>query len=107
MVGGPHGREQEAVYAKVLLLRKVGPTLPRPHADTVNESKHPNMKELRVQCGGDPYRVLFAFDPRRTAILLIGGEKTRDEARFYRTIIPEADRLYDEHLETLKREGLI
>ncbi len=69
-------------------------------------SKHPNMKELRVQHAGRPYRVLYAFDPRRTAILLLGGHKTGDD-RWYERMVPVADRLYDEHLETLKREGLI
>jgi len=99
--------EQESVYAKVLLLRGHGPALPRPHADTVKGSRHPNMKELRAQHGGNPYRVFFAFDPRRAAILLIGGQKSANEARWYAEIIPVADRLYDEHLATLKREELI
>ena len=58
------------------LLRRFGPTLGRPHVDSGARSKHANMKELRVQHRGRPYRVLFAFDPRRTAILLIGGNKT-------------------------------
>jgi hypothetical protein len=64
------------------------------------------MRELRVQRKGHPLRVLYAFDPRRCAILLIGGDKTGDD-RFYERIIPLAERLYDQHLETLKREGLI
>lgn len=64
------------------------------------------MKELRTQHEGEPYRTLFAFDPRRCAILLIGGNKTGDK-RFYNTFIPQADRLYDEHPAELKREGLI
>lgn len=98
--------EQEDVDAKVRLLQRFGPTLPRPHADRVQGSKHPNMKELRVQHAGRPYRVLYAFDPRRTAILLLGGDKTGDD-RWYERMVPVADRLYDEHLETLKREGLI
>jgi len=98
--------EQEDVYAKVLLLRRSGPTLPRPHADVVHGSRHPNMKELRIQHEGRPYRVLYAFDPRRAAILLIGGDKS-GQGRWYETFVPVADRLYDEHLDTLKREGLI
>src|SRR5580692_12427507 len=65
--------EQVDVNAKVILLQKIGPSLPRPHADLIHSSRHPNMKELRVQHLGRPYRVLFAFDPRRWAILLIGG----------------------------------
>lgn len=64
------------------------------------------MRELRVQHHGRPYRVLYAFDPRRMAILLIGGDKTGDD-NFYERIVPTADRLYDEHLTTLRREGLI
>jgi len=98
--------EQESVAASVELLRQLGPNLPRPHADVLKGSKHSNMKELRTQHQGRPIRTLFAFDPRRTAILLIGGDKTGD-GRFYERMIPLADRLYDEHLETLRREGLI
>ena len=69
-------------------------------------SKHSNMKELRTQHQGRPIRTLFAFDPRRCAILLIGGDKAGDE-RFYERMIPLADRLYDEHLDMLRKEGLI
>jgi hypothetical protein len=64
------------------------------------------MRELRVQSGGVPYRVFYAFDPRRTAILLLGGNKAGDD-RFYDTMIPIADRLYDEYLIEIRREGLI
>ena len=64
------------------------------------------MRELRVQHAGRPIRVFYAFDPRRTAILLLAGDKTGDD-RWYSIHVPLADRLYDEHLETLKREGLI
>jgi hypothetical protein len=64
------------------------------------------MRELRVQHGGDPYRVFYAFDPRRVAILLIGVNKAGDD-RFYEEFVPIADRLYDEHLDELKKEGLI
>ena len=65
-----------------------------------------NMKELRTQHQGRPLRTFFAFDPRRAAILLIGGDKTGD-ARFYDRMIPEADRLYREHLDELREEGLL
>ena len=98
--------EQESVAASVELLRRLGPNLPRPQADVLKGSKHSNMKELRTQHQGRPIRTLFAFDPRRSAILLIGGDKTGDD-RFYERMIPLADRLYDEHLATLRREGLI
>ncbi len=64
------------------------------------------MRELRVQSAGKPIRIFYAFDPRRTAILLIGGDKTGDD-RFYRRFVPQADRLYDEHLRELKDEGEI
>jgi len=64
------------------------------------------MRELRVQRGGRPVRIFYAFDPRRSAILLIGADKTGDK-RFYETMIPVADRLYDEYLEELKKEGLL
>jgi hypothetical protein len=98
--------EQNAVARSVELLKRIGPALGRPHADTVYKSRHPNMKELRTQCGGRPFRTLFAFDPRRAAILLIGGDETGG-GRFYERMIPIADRLYDEYLEELRKEGLI
>ena len=100
------GEEQESLAASVELLRQLGPHLSRPHADSVHGSKHPNMKELRTQHAGRPLRTLFAFDPRRCAILLIGGDKTGDK-RFYETMIPLADRLYDEHLDLLRQERLL
>ncbi len=98
--------EQESVAASVELLRRLGPTLPRPHADTLKGSRHGNMKELRTQHQGRPLRTLFAFDPRRCAILLIGGDKTGED-RFYERMIPRADDLYDQHLDALRKEGLI
>lgn len=98
--------EQQSIAASVELLRQLGPNLPRPHADTLNGSRHGNMKELRTQHQGRRLRTVFAFDPRRCAILLIGGDKTGDD-RFYERMIPLADDLYDEHLETLRKEGLI
>jgi hypothetical protein len=64
------------------------------------------MRELRTQSAGQPSRTLYAFDPRRIAILLIGGDKTGND-RWYETHIPIADRLYDEHLEQLRKEGLL
>lgn len=92
--------------ASVELLRQLGPHLHRPHADTLQGSRHPNMKELRTQHEGRPLRTMFAFDPRRRAILLIGGDKTGDD-RFYERMIPKADDLYDAHLQELRDEGLI
>ncbi len=64
------------------------------------------MRELRVQSGGNPFRIFYAFDPRRAAILLIGGDKTGQD-RFYEEFVPIADRLYDEHIAELKNEGLL
>jgi hypothetical protein len=97
--------EQDSVDQKVRLLQKRGPSLPRPDSDLVHSSRHPNMKELRVQHGGRPYRVLYAFDPLRCAILLVGGDKTGNN-RWYEELVPVADKLFDKHLEMLKREGL-
>jgi hypothetical protein len=98
--------EQDAVAFSVELLRETGPSLGRPHVDTVKNSKHGNMKELRTQFKGKPYRTFFAFDPRRSAILLVGGDKTGDK-RFYERMIPIADKLYDTYLEEIRKEGLI
>lgn len=104
--GGLTADEQFALDGSVELLEEYGPALGRPHADTVRGSEFSNMKELRTQIGGGPLRTFFAFDPRRTAILLIGGEKSGDK-RFYERMIPVADRLYAKYLEELKSEGLI
>jgi hypothetical protein len=92
--------EQESVAVSVGLLEKMGPNLPRPHSDTVKGSRYSNMKELRTQHAGKPYRTLYAFDPRRTAILLIGGNKEGDK-NWYRTHIPIADELYTKHLKSI------
>jgi len=75
----------------------IGPSLGRPHVDVINDSKHKNMKELRIQNKQRLFRILFAFDPDRKAILLIGGDK-RGDKRFYERMIPLADALFDEHL---------
>jgi len=71
--------------------------------DSITTSRHPNMKELRPAAG--TIRILFAFDPRRHAILLIGGDKRRRWTAWYEEMVPTADSLYEEHLEQLKREG--
>ncbi len=97
--------EQEAIDAAVRVLEEEGPGLGRPLVDTVSGSRHPNMKELRPPGGN--LRILFAFDPRRTAILLIGGDKTKRWQAWYREMIPVADRIYDEYLEELRQEGLL
>jgi len=97
--------EQVDVNAKVILLQRFGPALRRPHSGVISGSKHSQMKELIVQHAGRPYRVLYAFDPRRSAILLIGGDKTGDD-RWYETFVPLADRIFDGHLATLAKEDL-
>lgn len=98
--------EQESLAASVRLLEERGTNLGFPHSSGINGSKHSHMRELRTQHEGRPYRTLYAFDPRRSAILLIGGDKTGD-GRWYDVNVPVADRLYDEHLEQLRKEGLI
>jgi hypothetical protein len=84
--------------AHLVVLREFGPHLGRPLADTLKGSRHANMKELRVQSNGRPFRVFYAFDPKRKAILLIGGNKQGNK-RFYNIFIPIADRLFDEYLK--------
>jgi hypothetical protein len=89
--------DQERLAAAVEILEMLGPSLGRPLVDTLKGSKHANMKELRP----GTVRVLFAFDPRRTAILLLGGDKSGQWKDWYVEAIPEADRLFDDHLESL------
>lgn len=95
--------EQESVRTAVLNLEEAGPSLGRPLVDTVSGSRYANMKELRPPRGN--LRVLFAFDPRRTAILLIGGDKTGRWREWYVEMIPLADHLYEMYLEELREEG--
>ena len=97
--------EQEDLTAGVELLEERGPHLGYPYSSGILGSRHGHMRELRVQSGGRPLRVFYAFDPLRSAILLIGGDKTGD-SQFYERYIPIADRLYDEHLQELRKEGL-
>jgi hypothetical protein len=94
------------VTAAGLLLIEQGPQLPFPYSSGINGSKYAHMRELRVQSGGRPLRVFYAFDPRRSAILLIGGDKTGDD-RFYERMVPIADQLYDVYIAEIKKEGLI
>lgn len=95
-------REQDDVTAVVELLGERGPGLPFPYSSSIEGSKFPHMRELRIQSHGDPIRVFYAFDPRRAAVLLIGGFKTGKEKRFYKEYIPKADALYEEHLKGLE-----
>jgi len=98
--------EQASVAAVVGLLEDQGPHLGFPYSSGIASSRHRQMRELRVQHQGRPYRLLYAFDPRRTAILLLGGDKTGRD-RWYDEFVQEADRLYDAHIASLKREELI
>jgi hypothetical protein len=98
--------QQETLDDRVMLLAEVGPGLKRPVVGDITSSRHPNMKELRASKDG-ALRVLFAFDPRRHAILLLGGDKSGQWKDWYRRAIPEADRLYDNHLAELLSEGLL
>jgi hypothetical protein len=90
--------QQDRIAATVRLLAARGLSLPFPHSSGVTGSRHQRMRELRVQSHGAPLRVFYAFDPRRTAILLIGGDKTGN-GRFYEELVPVADALYDTHLD--------
>ena len=91
---------KEMILKALFVLKEIGPSLGRPHVDSVKESRHQNMKELRVQSKKKLFRIFFAFDPNRNAILLIGGDK-RGDKRFYQKMIPIADDLYDSYLEKL------
>ena len=98
--------QQEELAATVELLMEYGPTLPYPYSSGITTSRHRHMRELRTQSGGEPLRTFYAFDPRRVSILLIGGTKTGND-RFYEEYVPIADRLYDDHLNDLRQEGII
>ena len=104
--GSLNSDEQDRVRDTVDLLRRFGPALPHPHCSGIVTSQFPHMRELRIQHRGRPYRVLFAFNPLRTAVLLTGGDKTGND-RWYETFVPVADKLYQEHLNELHREGRI
>ena len=95
--------EQGKVDARVGLLIEHGPNLGFPFSSQVRTSRFPEMRELRVQAGGDPLRMLYAFDSRRTAILLVAGDKTGDD-RWYETNVPLADKLFNHHLRAIERE---
>lgn len=93
--------EQMDMLTGVYLLEEQGPNLPRPYADTLKGSNFNNMKELRVQHKGKPYRILYAFDPNREGILILGGNKGGDK-RWYNKNIVLADKLYQNHLDKLE-----
>ncbi len=92
--------EQEDILASIGLLEALGHRLGYPHSSKINGSKYSHMRELRIQHKGAPYRILYAFDPKQSAILLIGGNKTNDK-RWYKKYIVKADKLYRIHLEKM------
>jgi hypothetical protein len=94
---------QDEIFAAIELLRRLGPNLHRPRVDTIKGSSFSNMKELRIQYRRDPWRILFAFDPARNAILLVGGNKGANK-RWYDENIPIADRRFRRHLDRLKED---
>lgn len=94
---------QDELLARAKLLAKMGPSLGRPYVDTLNGSKYSNMKELRFSADNGVWRVAFAFDPRRRAIILVAGDKAvQKERRFYRQLIDRADKRFDNHLNRLE-----
>lgn len=94
---------QDECFARLRLLEKFGPALGRPQVDTLNGSKHANMKELRFVANDGVWRLAFAFDPKRQAILLVCGDKSgSSEKRFYTSLIKKADKRFDEYLQKLK-----
>ena len=101
-----HEEVRTEILALARLLQQFGPQLGRPRVDTLNGSRHANMKELRFAAAGGEWRVAFAFDTKRKAILLAAGDKSGvSEKRFYRELISKADKRFDTHLARLKREG--
>jgi hypothetical protein len=97
--------DYDAMAGVIDLLEQEGPTLGRPAVDHIEGSQHHNMKELRSS--GQHLRALFCFDPRRTAIILLGGDKAGDWSGWYERNIPIADDLYDEYLRELREEELL
>lgn len=96
--------EQISVDASIRLLEHFGPNLRFPYSSDLKGSKFGQMRELRIQHQGKPYRVLYAFDPRRVAILLIGGNKQGNK-NWYKKSVPTADKLYEKHVKSLKGKG--
>ena len=99
----------EIVRTEVLALSRVlqqfGPQLGRPRVDTLNGSRHANMKELRFSAADGEWRVAFAFDPKRKAILLVAGDKSGvSEKKFYRQLIAKADDRFDAHLDRQRKK---
>jgi len=92
--------EQVSIQHVVSLLEEAGAALGHPYSSGIKGSSFSHMRELRIQHQGRPYRVLYAFDPTRSALLILGGDKTGDD-RWYEKMIPKADALYADHLKEL------
>ncbi len=101
-----HEDVQIEILALTVVLQQFGPQLGRPHVDTLDDSRHANMKELRFSAADGEWRVAFAFDTKRKAVLLIAGDKSGgSKKRFYKGLIRKADERFDAHLARLKKEG--
>lgn len=97
---------QDELYAEAGFVEKFGPETGRPHVDTLKDSNYANMKELRFEAADGEWRVAFAFDPKRQAILLVAGDKSgSSEKKFYKRLIAKADARYERHLVKLKSEA--
>lgn len=97
---------QDAILSNARMLEALGPALKRPRSDTLSGSRHANMKELRFAADDGVWRVAYAFDPERRAILLIAGDKSGvAQKRFYTALIARADTRFDAHLQALKAKG--
>jgi hypothetical protein len=101
---GPTEAERISVERAVLLVEDRGPHLPFPYCSGIKGSRHSAMRELRVQHQGQPYRALYIFDPRRVALLLLGGDRTGDD-RWYEKNVPLADQIYDNYLVEMGEES--
>jgi len=100
-----HEDVRTEILALALVIHEFGPQLGRPRVDTLKGSRHANMKELRFSAADGEWRVAFAFDTRRRAILLVAGDKSGgSERRFYRELIRKADNRFDAHLARIRRE---
>lgn len=96
--------DQDEIAALIGVLKVVGPHMKRPGSDTLAGSRHANMKELRFTADGGVWRVAYAFDPVRDAILLVAGDKSgQSQTRFYRTLIRKADQRFDQHIDAMRR----
>ena len=103
--GELHKGVQDELLAHIGLLEQFGPQLGRPRVDTLNGSRHANMKELRFDAAEGVWRFAFAFDPKRRAIILCGGDKSGGSGkRFYRQLIDKADDRFDSHLAVIKKQ---